>query len=166
MKAEEMDRPPGEGGLLSGFSIHRARLADCPLIEEMSASFASQDLLLPRTLGEIAKKVHEFLVVRSDTTVAGCVGLTPLHDELLIYNLCISSGNQGRGIGSALVERAADIGSQLGFSALLASSKYAGDWFVRHGFREVEPLGETEDWRGRFTQRQGSSIYRRVLVLG
>ncbi|MCX4551227.1 GNAT family N-acetyltransferase [Streptomyces sp. NBC_01387] len=157
---------PGGKGLLAGLSIHHAQLSDCPLIEEMSASFASQDLLVPRTLGEIAENVHEFLVVRSGTTVTGCVGLTPRHDELLMYNLCISSGDQGKGIGRALVERAAGIGSQLGFSALLASSKHAGDWFVRQGFSEVAPLEETEDWRNRFTQRRGSSIYRRVLALG
>jgi amino-acid N-acetyltransferase len=119
-------------------TIRGAAWPDAEAIVALSAPFVRRDLLLPRTTAQIRGRIEEFVVACGpDSGLLGCVGLRRYGDVALLYNLCVRTAAQGRGIGPSMLEFAIASCRVEGCVTVLAASKYAGAWFVRQGFHQI-----------------------------
>ncbi|MFF9086443.1 GNAT family N-acetyltransferase [Streptomyces sp. NPDC014991] len=152
-------RPAGQE-----ISVRRAHPGDAGELARISAPFAAADRLLRRSPDTFARHSDEFLVAVDDTavhenTIAGCMGLLPVPQCLVIYNLCVSPEFQGRGIGRILLRHAVRRAADNGCAAILAASKHGGAWFTRQGFQEVDLDTAPEEWRRLSPSGRKSSLY-------
>ena len=87
----------------------------------------------------IEEHVADFVVLREDDKLMGCVGLEIYADSCLLRSLVVAEELRGRGWGAALVKaliaRARDRDKELSEIVLLTST--AADLFRRFGFVEV-----------------------------
>jgi len=88
--------------------------------------------------GEIAAGV-EFWGYEADGALAGIMGIQPVRDVDLIRHAYVSSGSQGQGIGSALLEHFARSTTRRMLVGTWATAEWAIRFYRRHGFEPVSP---------------------------
>jgi len=120
--------------------LRRATVADAPRIAALIQPFAAQDLMLPRPLPALYEQIRDFLVVDDGDRLAACVALHVFDAELAeIKSLAVADEAAGRGLGSALIERAmADAAELWGWPRSLpwscgwdCSNGWASGWWRR-----------------------------------
>ncbi len=117
--------------------LRRATVADAPRIAALIQPFAAQDLMLPRPLPALYEQIRDFLVVDDGDRLAACVALHVFDAELAeIKSLAVADEAAGRGLGSALIERAMADAAELGLAQVFALVLRVG-LFERLGFRVV-----------------------------
>ena len=117
--------------------VRQATVADAPRIAELIRPFAERDLMLPRPLPALYEQIRDFLVVDDGDQLAACVALHVFDADLAeIKSLAVADFAQGRGLGSALVERAMDEAAGLGVGQVFALVLRVG-LFERLQFRVV-----------------------------
>ncbi len=111
--------------------IENATEADIPAIRELlhDANLPAQDLGAPN---------QRFLVARDGGALAGCVGLEEYGDAALLRSLAVAPSRQGRGLGSALYERARFVAREAGSRDLFLLTTTAERFFARDGFVRVD----------------------------
>ncbi|MEU5274957.1 GNAT family N-acetyltransferase [Streptomyces asoensis] len=144
--------------------VRPALVSDAPGIARLSEPFVADDLLVARSGTQFRNRIGDYLTAVQDSRVIGCVGLTRLGDDLLLYNLCVAADRQGLGIGGRMVERADALAVLGGCRFLLAASKHSGRWFVRHGFTRTEPQHMPAVWADLLPPGRGSHLYRRPVA--
>jgi N-acetylglutamate synthase-like GNAT family acetyltransferase len=147
-----------------GVRTTAARPEDAERIRSLSAPFAGTGLIVDRPLAELAGRLHEFTVARHRNAVIGCAGTSTVGDVLVVYNVCVASAWQRRGVGRLLVGAAADAGRAQGFPALLALTRH-GAWFERLGFDAVPEHEVRAEWRDLFRPGRGSRLYQLSLTV-
>lgn len=116
----------------------KARIDDVPRIHKLVNSFGSQGLMLPRPLSEIYENMRDFYVVREDGEVVGCGALHICWEDLLeVKSVAVLEGNQGKGVGSILVNACLEEAKSLDVAEVFVLT-YEPDFFVRFGFTQVD----------------------------
>ena len=115
----------------------KAALPDAPAIHALIAHYADQDVLLPRTIGEICENVRDFTVVEQNGRVIGC-GALHLYGQHLaeVRSIAVAREAQGRGAGSKLVEALLKESRQHQVAQVCLFTR-SPEYFGRLGFVEV-----------------------------
>ena len=118
--------------------IRKATIKDIAQIQALINDFAQDDIMLPRSLNELYETVRDFWVCEEKGKVLGCCALHICWDTLAeIKSLAVRSGQQGHGIGSALVRDCIDEAAGIGVKKLFVLT-YQPDFFKKFKFHRVK----------------------------
>jgi amino-acid N-acetyltransferase len=117
--------------------VEKAKIADVPQIHKLVNYFATQGLMLPRSLSEIYENLRDFFVVREGDELVGCVALHICwHDLVEIKSLAVAEEQQNAGLGTALVEECIAEANGLGVPTIFCLT-YRPAFFEQFGFHQV-----------------------------
>lgn len=112
----------------------RARTSDAEAIYSLIADYATEGVLLPRTLQNVREHISSFLVVEEKRRIAGCVCLEDYGTGLAeIRSLAVNREIRGQGLGVKLVEFALLDARRKKIARVFAVT-HAPEFFTRHGF--------------------------------
>src|SRR5680860_765631 len=118
--------------------VRQARVADVPEIQRLVNGYASQGVMLPRSLHSIYGQLRDHQVMVEGDRILGCVALSIVWEDLAeIRSLAVAAEAQGQGIGRALVERMLAEARELGIRRVFVLTFVEG-FFLRLGFVNVE----------------------------
>lgn len=121
--------------------IRRALIKDIVGIAKLVNQFAERGLMLHRSLEHLYEHARDFHVaVDDEENVVGVCGLNIVWADLAeVYSLAVDSSQQGKGLGSRLVEAAIEDARELGIAKLM-SLTYEQRFFERLGFTVVDRM--------------------------
>jgi GNAT superfamily N-acetyltransferase len=151
---------------MSGSRVRAARHADVPAIEavvaEAFAPFVARTGIRPAPLGTDRPTVISALgasVAVRDDRIVGVLVLRPHPDHVLVETLAVAPEEQGRGIGSTLLDRAEPVAIESGSNTVRlytnAAMTEALAYSPRRGFRETGRYTEHDFSRVLFEKRLG-----------
>ena len=114
----------------------KAIVKDIVGIAKLVTQFAERGLMLHRSLEDLYENVRDFHVaVDDEDNVVGVCGLNVVWADLAeVYSLAVHHSQQGKGLGSRLVEATIEDARELGIAKLM-SLTYEQRFFERLGFR-------------------------------
>ena len=116
----------------------KAKISDVPIIHKLVNSYGSRGLMLPRPLSEIYENMRDFYVVCEGDKVLGCGALHICWEDLVeVKSVAVLEGNQGKGIGAAIVNACLDEAKSLNVAEVFVLT-YEPDFFGRFGFKRVD----------------------------
>ena len=119
-----------------GGQVRKARVGDADRIRELINYWAKRDEMLLRPLSEIYDFLRDFAVWEEHGRVLGTAALhVDWRDLAELRSLAVDPGEQGRGIGSALVRTCLAEARELGIARVFALT-YRPGYFARFGFVE------------------------------
>ncbi len=116
----------------------KATMRDIPAMLELINSYASEEIMLPRTAFEIAESLRDFIVVERDERIAGCGALhfyTPWTGE--IRSVAVLPGEKGHGIGRKLAVALEAEAMEYSLDSIFAFT-YVPEFFRKLGYSEVD----------------------------
>jgi amino-acid N-acetyltransferase len=121
--------------------IRRALIRDIVGIAQLVNQFAERGLMLHRSMEHLYEHARDFHVALDDEeNVVGVCGLNIVWADLAeVYSLAVDRSQQGKGLGSRLVEAAIDDAQELGIRQLM-SLTYEQRFFERLGFIVVDRM--------------------------
>ncbi len=121
--------------------IRKALIQDVKSIHGLLSYYADQGLLLPRSLSELYDHLRAHFVVEEKGTQKSIIGVSAVgicwEDLAEIRSLAIAKDEQGKGLGSQLVETCLEEARSLGLKKVFTLS-YVPGFFSKLGFKEVE----------------------------
>lgn len=118
--------------------IRQARIADVRAIHKLLMTYASDGLMLSRSLSDIYEALRDFYVFEDNGDVVGTVCLHICWEDLAeVRSLAVAAEAEGRGIGRQLVETCLDDARKLGLKRVFALT-YKQAFFEKRGFRVIE----------------------------
>lgn len=121
--------------------IRKTNIQDIRSIHEILGHYADQGLLLPRSLSELYVHLRDFFVIedrnKKGSVIAVCALGICWEDLAEIRSLAVAQDQQGKGLGSQLVEVCLEEARSLGLKKVFALT-YIPGFFSRLGFKEVE----------------------------
>lgn len=118
--------------------IRKAKITDIPEIQKLINSFASRDLMLPRSLNELYENLRDFWVAKEDKKIVGCCALHVSWEDLVeIKSLAVAKDQQKKGIGAQLVTACLNEARQMEAKRVFALT-YKPDFFKKFGFKRIK----------------------------
>ncbi|HZK49425.1 MAG TPA: N-acetyltransferase [Thermoleophilia bacterium] len=118
--------------------VRQARVADVPEIQRLVNGYASQGVMLPRSLHSIYGQLRDHQVMVEGDRILGCVALSIVWEDLAeIRSLAVVADAQGGGIGRALAEKMIAEAQEIGIRRVFVLT-FVEDFFVNMGFHRVE----------------------------
>jgi amino-acid N-acetyltransferase len=119
-------------------SVRAATIADMRQVEPLINGFAQRNLMLPKTLDQLARLFREFVVaVDEQGEVLGCGALRIYTESLAeVASLAVAEHAHGLGIGRRVVEQLVVEARGLGIQTVFALTLQE-EFFLRAGFRTV-----------------------------
>lgn len=116
-------------------AIRRAFKKDARAIFALIKASMENDELLPRTQGEIERRVGDFYVFEVDGAVAGCAALHQYADtgKAEMAAVCVSAKYENQGIGGRLMQFIEEQARAAGAQELFCLSTQAVNYFVQKG---------------------------------
>jgi len=119
-------------------TIRPATLADVPRIKEILDTYATEGLLLSKTLSELFEVVRDFLVCVDGDRVIGAGGIHIIWEDLAeLRSFAVDRNYRKRGIGRKLGSSLLDEARRLGVGRVFALT-YATDFFRSLGFKVID----------------------------
>jgi N-acetylglutamate synthase-like GNAT family acetyltransferase len=116
---------------MSGPDVRPATEADYPAVIALLEAAGLPTAGVPRTLGD-------FLVADAGDGLAGAIGLERYGSGALLRSAVVRPGDQGTGIGAALVRALLDRARDAGLREVYLLTTTAERWFPRFGFAPIE----------------------------
>jgi amino-acid N-acetyltransferase len=118
--------------------LRPARIADMHAVEPLIRTFAEHNLMLPKSVDQLARSFREFVVaVDEDDRPIGCGALRVYSEDLAeICSLAVDRPYQGFGVGRRLVEHLIADARACGIRTVFALT-LSPDFFGRLGFGNV-----------------------------
>jgi len=118
--------------------IRKAEIKDIQPIQSLINSFASQDLMLPRSLNELYDNIRDFWVFEKNKKIIGCCALHICWQDLAeVKSLAVSKNNQRKDIGTQLTIACMDEAKKFGAKRIFALT-YNPLFFKKLGFRRIK----------------------------
>lgn len=121
--------------------IRKALIRDVKPIHGLLGYYADQGLLLPRSLSELYDHLRDHFVIEEKGSQNSIIGVSALgicwEDLAEIRSLAIAQDEQGKGLGSQMVETCLQEARSLGLKKVFTLS-YVPGFFSKLGFKEVE----------------------------
>ena len=133
--------PPYIRSLMSENIVARkAEIHDAQAIHDLINLYAQRGEMLPRTMGEVFENLRDFLVVRPEEQLLGCVALHIVWSDLAeVKSLAVPEDVQTKGLGSLLVEKAVEEAREIGLQRVFALT-YRPTFFERLGFVQADVM--------------------------
>ncbi len=127
-----------ESGVVSEFSVRRARTGDIPEIETLIAPLVESRVLLGKDRVVFYEAVQEFRVAEdADGRLIGCGALHVMWEDLgEVRTLAVADTWRGRGVGHSILDRLEAEARDLGLSRLFCLTFETG-FFGRNGYAEM-----------------------------
>ncbi|MGZ8379097.1 MAG: GNAT family N-acetyltransferase [Gemmatirosa sp.] len=127
--------------------VRRARLADADGIAALVAEWAAESLLLPRSAGEIARAIDDFVVATDGRgRVLACAALREYSPSLAeLTSVAVSRAAHGRGLGRLVVHAVEALARVRGHATMFAHTLQP-EFFGALGYEPAE--------RGRFPEKR------------
>ena len=117
--------------------IRKARISDIREIQRLINFYAKDDLMLPRSFGDLYDNLRDFWVYEEKSKILGCCALHISWADLAeIKSLAIKKSFQKRGIGALLVDASLNEANQLGAKKIFVLT-YKPNYFRRFGFKKI-----------------------------
>ena len=113
-----------------GPKVRPATAADYPAVIALLEAASLPTAGVPRALGD-------FLVADTEAGLAGAIGLERYGSGALLRSEVVRPGDQGTGIGAALVRAVLDRARESGLREIYLLTTTAERWFPRFGFTPV-----------------------------
>ncbi len=118
--------------------VRKARLKDAGAIHSLINTYASDGILLPRSLNSIYEHIRDFWVYEEEGNILGCCALQIVWEDLAeIRSFAVRKDRKGEGIGRALIEACLKEARELGIEKVF-SLTYVKDYFEKLGFRMID----------------------------
>jgi amino-acid N-acetyltransferase len=119
--------------------VRPARVADMTQVEPLINGFAARELMLPKTLQQLARNFREFVVAETaDGRILGCAALRVYTPQLAeLGSLAVHGDAHGLGVGRSLVERIEEEARVLGIGTVFALT-LQDVFFHKLGYRTVQ----------------------------
>jgi amino-acid N-acetyltransferase len=119
--------------------VRRARLADADGIAALVAEWAAESLLLPRSAGEIARAIDDFVVATDGRgRVLACAALREYSPSLAeLTSVAVSRAAHGRGLGRLVVRAVETLARVRGHAAMFAHTLQP-EFFAALGYESAE----------------------------
>jgi amino-acid N-acetyltransferase len=125
--------------------LRPAQPEDVPHILRMVNRFAEQNIMLPRSEGEIRHALENWVVAAhtdepppGEPQLVACGALVALTDTLVeVRSLAVDESQQGKGLGSVIVERLLELAREQGYAQVCALT-LRENFFLRLGFELVD----------------------------
>ena len=118
--------------------IRKARIDDARSIHQLLLKYASDGLMLSRSLPEIYETIRDIYVFEEDGQVVGTVWLHICWEDLAeVRSLAVSEDAGGKGVGRKLVEASLEEAVQIGMEKVFCLT-YQPEFFGKLGFEEIE----------------------------
>lgn len=129
-------------------TIRKANLRDIPAVYRLINHYATERVMLPRTLTDLYENVGEFIVAEDDGKLLGCGALKFYNEELAeVRSLCVDTALKANGIGGKIAETLLDEAERFGLKTVFALTVAPG-FFEKLGFRQVPRESfPTKVWR-------------------
>lgn len=149
--------------------LRPAGKTDADAVHRLSGPFVREGALRDRSAAQYARDAGDFVLAETARgELAGCVALCRRRDAYggvaaVLYNFCVAPGNQGRGIGSALLRAALAEAAAQGVSQVFTATAGSGLLFLRHGFSAADESAAPVEWRASLDPARGSRVLVRAL---
>jgi amino-acid N-acetyltransferase len=121
----------------SRFYIRSAQLADAKTIQSIIEGYASQRLMLPRTLMQIYEQIRDYAVAEEAGQVVGVGALHCYWEDLAeLRALAVAPSYMGQGVGREVVQRLLDDARAMSIASVFAFT-YVPQFFAKFGFQQV-----------------------------
>ncbi len=118
--------------------LRKAKIKDSLEIYKLINEYASEGILLPRSLNSIYEHIRDFWVYEENGRIIGCCALQIMWEDLAeIRSLAVRKERRGEGIGKKLVVACLKEAKELGIKKVF-SLTYAKDFFESLGFKVVD----------------------------
>ncbi|WP_456385787.1 N-acetyltransferase [Desulfolithobacter sp.] len=118
--------------------IRPARMGDVPEIHGLLRQFASQGLLLGRSISSLYDSLRDFIVFEDDGAIQGVCALHICWENLAeIRSLAVPEDHQGRGIGTRLVNSCLDEARSLEIGQVFTLT-YQPGFFRKLDFTDID----------------------------
>jgi amino-acid N-acetyltransferase len=120
--------------------IRKATLSDVKLVHRLVAEQAQSGHLLARAVSELYSQVRDFLVAVDEQSeeIIGCGALHIVWEDLAeIRSLAVRTSDQGRGLGSQLIEALLEEARSLAIKQVFVLT-YRTALFERFGFEVMD----------------------------
>lgn len=118
--------------------LRKAKIEDVKAIHSLINYFAQKGEMLPRSQSEIYENLRDFFVVEEEGRVVGCCALHILWEDLAeVKSLAVREDQQGKGLGSRLVNACLEEAKNLGIKQVFALTFKPG-FFENLGFKRVD----------------------------
>lgn len=89
----------------AGLKLRKALMTDVLKIQELINSFASTDVMLPKSLNQLYENIRDYIVLEKDNKIVACGALHFYWEDLAeVRSLAVDSGVARAGYGSMIVE--------------------------------------------------------------
>ena len=114
--------------------IRPAKGADIRALAELIDPFVQQNILLRRTIDELALLLPNYVVAEADGKIVGCCALEVYSSKLAeVRSLVVAPSHQGQGVGKRLVDVCVERARQERILEVMAITS-AEDFFKSCGF--------------------------------
>lgn len=119
--------------------VRSAKISDARPIHQLLLKYASDGLVLPRSLSDIYECIRNFYVYEDESEgVIGAVCLQISWEDLAeVRSLVVAEQASGRGVGRVLVEQCLEEAREIGLEKVFALTYKVG-FFEKLGFHEIE----------------------------
>lgn len=118
--------------------IRKATIPDVRAIHKLLMTYASNGMMLSRSLSELYEAIRDFYVWEENGVIVGTVCLHICWEDLAeVRSLAVDESFSGRGIGRQLVESCLQEAQQIGLKKVFALT-YKDQFFAKLGFHLIE----------------------------
>ena len=122
-------------------SMREATADDVAGILRLIEPFEQDGTLVKRSRIEIERDIGNYSIVEHDGVIFACAALYPYFEAKTgeMAAVTVSSQSQGQGDGEKLLRRIEQRAREIGLTSIFVLTTRAMHWFIKRGFRQVEP---------------------------
>ncbi|MDC9726298.1 MAG: GNAT family N-acetyltransferase [Candidatus Thioglobus sp.] len=123
--------------------------------------FVDEGKILPRDKHEIEQHIDDFVLLFDNNQLIACAGLKDCQEGAMgeIYSLAVAQNLQNTGLSSQLLTKILAQAKQRQFSKIFALTKFGTDWFIKHGFTQMQIADLPSKRQQYFNHERNSSIF-------
>ncbi len=143
-------------------SLREALADDVGGILKLIEPFERDGTLVRRERHEIERDLANYTVIEHDGVIFGCAALYPYPESQTaeMAALTVSPEVQGQGDGDRLLKRIEQRARSMGLTSLFVLTTRTMHWFIKRGFRQVDP-----DWLPEARERKYNWDRRSVVLV-
>jgi len=147
-------------------SLREATADDVGGILQLIEPFERDGTLVRRERKEIERDVATYTVIEHDGIIFGCAALMPYPEARTaeMAALTVSPLSQGQGDGERILKRIEQRAKAMGLDSLFVLTTRTMHWFIKRGFRQVDPDWLPEARKKKYNWDRRSQVLVKKLV--